>query len=80
MQTLVNGFAELFLFFSQNIKDEVLLLIQLRITVLGSFNDCTAQRSQEIAFYTQKTSVAGSTADQTAQNIAAAFVCRHDPI
>ena len=38
METLVNGFIKLLFFFGKYLEDEAFLLIQLRISILGTFN------------------------------------------
>ena len=80
METLVDGFIKLFFFLGKNLEDKALLLFQFRISVFRSFDHRSAQFCQELALNTQKTSMTGSPADQTAEHIASSFIGRHDTV
>ena len=79
-KTLIDGFIELILFVCQYIQDKVFLLFQFRISVFGTFDYCSTHFCKELSLDTKKTSMTGSTTDQTAKNIASSFICRHNTI
>ena len=79
-KSLVNGLVELFLFLGQYLKNHGLLFFQLRIAVLGQFDDCLGKTGQEPAFNPQLSPMAGSTAQEAAQHIAPSLVGRHDSV
>ena len=79
-KTLVNGTVKLFLLLGQDLQDHHPFLLQLRITVFGKGNYRLRELCHESSFDPKKPTVAGRTAQQTAQHIAPAFIGGHNAV
>ena len=80
MKPLIDGFAEFVFFLGQYLYNEVPLLFQFRITVSGTLDHRFTELREETVLDSKKPSMAGRTADQPAQHIAAAFIGGHDTV
>ena len=79
-QSLIDGAPECLLFFFQDTVDKRFPLFQFRVSLHRSICNCFRKVRKEQSFDPETASVAGSTADESAQHIAAAFIGRHNAI
>ena len=77
---LVDRLVELLFLFGDHLQYELLLLLQLRISVLGSFNDSLCQLRKESLLDAKQSSMTAGTSEQTAEHISSSFVGRHDSV
>ena len=79
-KALVDGPGKFLFLTGEVLQDEFALGLQLGIAALGAFNDSFGQFGHEVAFNAQFSAVADGPADNSAQDIASAFIGGHDTI
>ena len=80
LESLVDRLSESFLFLVENFVDKYALLLELRIAFTGCLDNGRRKIREERSADAEKASVSCRTADQPAENIAPAFIRRHDPV
>ena len=79
-KSLVDGLCELLLLLSEYLKDKILSLLKLRITVLALIDDNLRDFAKEGSLYAKCTSMHSGTSDDTAKHIAPALVRWHNSV
>ena len=80
LETLVDGLLKALFLETDIVEDELLLLFQLGITALGTFDDSLCEGGHKCLADAQLAALADGAADQTAKDIAAALVCGHNAV